>query len=238
MSENSDPRPEPAAPQAPRPSEAETVPLEPLGSPGAGVQPEQQVQAYAQPAQPYAQPAQAQPAQAHAQPAQPYAQPLHPPGQPFVQPQPAAQPQPHSHGQQPFQAPQGQLFPAPQGQPFAQQQPLPPAYTHAPVQPYAQPYPQSPFGPPAYLQMAAQPKNSPATAALTLGIIASALLITIVGFMFVPILSILSTIFGCIGISTANKMNGLGKGKAITGLVLGAVPLAILVLVFWGSTLQ
>lgn len=242
----------PAAGQMPQRPEAFTQP-DPRVQPHPQVQPLPQQRAAQQQARPQAQPF--QPAQPQTQP-QPQPQ-AHPQAQPYppasTYPSASFQPQPtqpqHYATQQaypPISAPAypGQQAPhhyapaaQPYGQPVAQpiQQGFPQQFPGAPV---VQPYAQTPFGPPAYVQMVPRLRNSPATAALTLGIICLVFLITIIGFVFVPILSILSTIFACIGISIANKMNGFGKGKAITGLVLGLVPLAILVLVFWGSSIS
>lgn len=77
-------------------------------------------------------------------------------------------------------------------------------------------------------QMMAPASNGMATGALIMGIIAAVLawipLINVLAW----ILGILAIIFGIIGIVKAGKMNGLGKGKAMTGLILG-----ILAIVFF-----
>jgi len=63
-------------------------------------------------------------------------------------------------------------------------------------------------------------KNSMATASLVLGIIAAILAFIPLMGIFSWILAILAIIFGGIGLSKVSK-TGLGKGKSITGLVLG-----------------
>lgn len=267
MSENNDPRPEPTTPTAgtPTPAQAETVPLEPLEKAGSEVDAPQSADAQPtlvldedlsaenpaeqdrapQPAAPATAPASQAPttatapapaaqSNASASAAQPqYAAPAAP--QPQYAPQ-YAQPS-HPHPQQAFPV-QPYVQPVQQHPQPVQPYPQPVQQHPQPVQPYPQPgYAQTAYRPPAYVRMIAQPTNSPATAALVLGIIACVLLITIVGFMFVPILSILAIIFGCVGIGSASKVQGFGKGKAITGLVLGVVPLVILIIAFWGFSI-
>ncbi len=76
-------------------------------------------------------------------------------------------------------------------------------------------------------QMMAPASNGMATGALIIGIISLV-------FSFVPVLNILcwilgilAIVFGIIGMVKAGKMNGLGKSKALTGLILGVVSIVL-----------
>lgn len=76
-------------------------------------------------------------------------------------------------------------------------------------------------------QMMAPASNGMATGALIIGIISLV-------FSFIPllnilcwILGILAIVFGIIGMVKAGKMNGLGKSKALTGLILGVVSIVL-----------
>lgn len=109
------------------------------------------------------------------------------------------------------------------------QQPTTPPQYQPPVQQYA---PQQQYQQPQYMQLVKPPSNGLATASLVLGIITAVFFFTIIGWIFVPILGLLAIIFGIIGMSTAGKLNGLGKGKAITGLILGFSPI-VLTVIFW-----
>ncbi len=87
--------------------------------------------------------------------------------------------------------------------------------------------PMMPMGapPPMYLHPAMPPQptaNSIANTGGTLGIIAFVLgWIPILGIFVGWPLGVLAIIFGALGIGRANRMGGLGKGMAVTGLVLG-----------------
>lgn len=90
--------------------------------------------------------------------------------------------------------------------------------THAPVQP--------PAAPP-YTKA---PSNGLATAGMVLGIIGTVLAL-------IPILGIVGAIVGGVGLVLAifgflaSRKHGVGKGKAIAGLVLGAASIIIFVLI-------
>ena len=70
-------------------------------------------------------------------------------------------------------------------------------------------------------------RNSAATAALVLGIVGFVLMgiPLFIGWVFGGIPDILAVIFGIIGISRSGQLGGVGKGPAITGLVLASVSL-------------
>lgn len=75
----------------------------------------------------------------------------------------------------------------------------------------------SPYGPGSTVPA----KNSAATAALVLGLVS-----LVTSLLFLP--SILGMIFGFIGVNRASRMTPpVGKGKAITGIVLSAVGLLL-----------
>lgn len=101
-------------------------------------------------------------------------------------------------------------------------------------QPHTQHYApqQAPYGQPQYMQLVKPPSNGLATASLVLGIITAVFFLTIIGWPLVPILGLLAIIFGFIGLSNAGKQNGLGKGKATAGLILGFSPI-VLTIIFW-----
>jgi hypothetical protein len=93
-----------------------------------------------------------------------------------------------------------------------------------------------------YQQVVKAPSNGMAIAALVLGIVAIVtgvwIPIPILGLVmmflaFAP--AVLAVIFGHVGIRNAGRLGGLGRGAALTGLVLGYVTLAISVLTtgFW-----
>ncbi|MBV9099857.1 MAG: DUF4190 domain-containing protein [Candidatus Dormibacteraeota bacterium] len=88
----------------------------------------------------------------------------------------------------------------------------------------------SPY-PPQQQWSPAAPKNGIATAAGVLGIISI--------FIFGLILGILAIIFGSIGLRNANRMGGLGRGMALTGIVCGIIGLVawivIIALIFGAS---
>lgn len=92
-----------------------------------------------------------------------------------------------------------------------------------------------------YQQVVKAPSNGSAVTSLILGIVA----IVIGIWSFVPILGIgaaftsfipalLAIIFGHVGLKNAAR-NGVGRGQAMTGLILGYVTLGIIVAttVFW-----
>ncbi len=114
------------------------------------------------------------------------------------------------------------------------QQPATPPQYQPPVQQYApqQQYQQPQYAQPQYMQLVKPPSNGLATASLVLGIITAVFFFSIIGWLFVPILGLLAIIFGTIGMSTAGKLDGLGKGKATAGLILGFSPIVLTVL-FW-----
>ena len=96
-----------------------------------------------------------------------------------------------------------------------------------------------------YHQVLRPPSNSMAIAALVLGIVAIVLgvwiIVPIVGLVFaflsfVP--AVLAAIFGFLGLRQSNQV-GVGRGPAVTGLVLGGLTLAIGVLttMFWIVTI-
>jgi hypothetical protein len=106
--------------------------------------------------------------------------------------------------------------------------------------------PTSPYGPSQtiYQQVVRPPSNGMAVAALVLGIVAIAVgfwsIIPILGlvaafFAFVP--AVLATIFGVVGRTRSKALGGLGRGQALTGAILGAVTLGIIVLVTMGWVL-
>lgn len=88
-----------------------------------------------------------------------------------------------------------------------------------------------------YQQVVKAPSNGMAVAALILGIVAIVtgiwIPIPILGLVmmflaFAP--AVLAVIFGHVGIRNSARLGGLGRGAALTGLVLGYVTLAISVL--------
>lgn len=94
---------------------------------------------------------------------------------------------------------------------------------------------------PVTYQVVKAPSNGAAVTALVLGIIALVIgiwsPIPIVGIVpafiaFLP--SVLAAVFGHVGLNQAAK-NGVGRGQAMTGMILGYATLAIIVLVtvFW-----
>jgi hypothetical protein len=121
-------------------------------------------------------------------------------GQPPYDP---GQPQPQPYGQQPYGTPQqpayGQQQPAyGQPQPTYGQQPY-----GAPQSPYGAP--QSPYGAPT------PQTNGLATAGLILGILPT---------------GIIGLIFSILGLNRAGKIGGVGKGKALVGLILSILWIA------------
>ncbi len=77
--------------------------------------------------------------------------------------------------------------------------------------------------------MPAVASNGLATAALVLGILGA--VIEWAGILTFAA-GVLAIVFGAIGISKAGQLGGLGKGRALAGLLLGC--LAIIAYLFWG----
>lgn len=77
------------------------------------------------------------------------------------------------------------------------------------------------------------PRNGTGTAAGVLGILAIILTFIPYASFIGIVLGILAVILGAVGISRANRLGGIGKGMAVTGLVLGliAVVLAVILLI-------
>ena len=105
--------------------------------------------------------------------------------------------------------------------------PYPPGAGPYPVPPGAYP-PPPPFGAP-YPYAPGQTGNGYAVTALVLGLV-SLFLSWFPGVDWV--LGALAIIFGAVGISTARRRGGAGRGMAIAGLVLGVVT-AVLGIIFW-----
>ncbi|MDQ1555779.1 MAG: hypothetical protein QOI02_781, partial [Actinomycetota bacterium] len=51
-----------------------------------------------------------------------------------------------------------------------------------------------------------------------------------VGLFFCWLPAMLGIIFGCVGLSTANRLNGLNKAAATWAIILGASPIPIVIL--------
>lgn len=96
-----------------------------------------------------------------------------------------------------------------------------------------------PYGPSQtiYQQVVRPPSNGMAVTAMVLGIVAISVgfwsVIPILGlvaafFAFVP--GLLAIIFGVVGRTKSVALGGVGRGQAITGIVLGSVTLGIIVL--------
>lgn len=101
-------------------------------------------------------------------------------------------------------------------------QPPPPPYSGQPA-----PYPV-----PVTVQ-----KNGFATAALVLGIVGFVVtgIPLFIGLFLGGPMDILAIVFGILGIRKAAALNGVGKGAAITGLVLGSI--AFISIFFGAGTL-
>lgn len=106
--------------------------------------------------------------------------------------------------------------------------------------------PTQPYGPSQtiYQQVVRPPSNGMAVTAMVLGIVAISVgfwsVIPILGlvaafFGFVP--GLLAVIFGVVGRTKSIALRGVGRGQAITGIVLGSVTLAIIVLTTAGWVL-
>jgi hypothetical protein len=84
--------------------------------------------------------------------------------------------------------------------------------------------------PPGYYapqQYAVAPTNGAGVTGGVLGIIAVVLsFVPFIDFIAV-VLGVLAIIFGAVGVGRANRMGGIGKGMAITGVVCGIVALVI-----------
>ena len=109
-------------------------------------------------------------------------------------------------------------------------QPQPYYQPQAPVypQPMAQ-YPQQPYYQ-AQQQFVGGQSNGAGTTAGVLGIIAVILMFIPVADFGGNLLGVLAVIFGIVGISRANRIGGVGKGMAITGLVLGLIAVLVSVI--------
>jgi len=94
----------------------------------------------------------------------------------------------------------------------------------APPPAYPPPPPGAPYG---YAPV--QTGNGYATTALVLGLVS----IVVSWFPFVDwVLGALAIIFGAVGISTAGRRGGAGKGMAVAGLALGLATV-VLGIIFW-----
>lgn len=95
-------------------------------------------------------------------------------------------------------------------------------------------HPPTAYAPPApgYGAPHQPPSNPLATPAMVLGIVGLSISwIPFLGIFSLP-LGILATVFGGIAVSKATKLGGLKKSHAITGIVCGAVTLAVWFLFF------
>lgn len=92
------------------------------------------------------------------------------------------------------------------------------------------------------VQLQRPPSNGLAITAMILGIVAIAigvwsvipfLGIVAAGLAFVP--AVIGVVLGHMGVKQAQRMGGIGRGQAMTGLVLGYVTVGIIVLttMFW-----
>lgn len=103
-------------------------------------------------------------------------------------------------------------------------------------------YPSQPQQQVIYQQVVRAPSNGMATTSLVLGIVAIVtgvwVLIPLVGmfFGFIAFLpGVLAAVFGHVGMSRSVTIGGIGRGSAMTGLILGYVTVGLIVLttVFW-----
>ncbi|MGA3183692.1 MAG: DUF4190 domain-containing protein [Candidatus Dormibacteria bacterium] len=104
--------------------------------------------------------------------------------------------------------------------------PYPPEAGSYPVPPGG--YPPPPYGAPYPYALAAT-GNGYAITALVLGLV-SLILSWFPGVDWV--LAAVAIIFGAVGISTASRRGGAGRGMAIAGLVLGVITV-VLGIIFW-----
>ena len=98
------------------------------------------------------------------------------------------------------------------------------------------PVPQRPvFNEQVYVQQVVVVKNGMATAALVLGIVGIVLTFIplFIGYFLGGLPDILAVIFGIVGIVKSGP-TGVGRGAAVTGLVLGG---AAIILMFFGAGL-
>ncbi len=139
-------------------------------------------------------------------------------------------------GSQTFGSAEGGTNPRPALPPPPTQPPPPPLppVPHTPPHTYLpQPYPPQAYGaapsafPPygaPYRQAAWPRSNGVATAAFVVGVIAIVL-------SWVPLFDIVlaapAVILGGLGVTRANRMEGMGKGLAIAGLILGAISILV-----------
>jgi len=118
------------------------------------------------------------------------------------------------------QSPYGQPDPYNQPNPYGQPNPYAQANPYGPPSPYGQPgYPQPYGGVPPYFP-AAPPRNGMATASMVLGIVSTALFFF--SFFDLPI-AIVGFILGLVALKRSKLLAGVGRGPAITGIILSVV---------------
>ena len=136
---------------------------------------------------------------------------------------------------QPLLSPDGRYFwDGAEWRPASELAPVVETPQYQPVQP--QPVQPQYYAPQAYYPVAAQPmyaqpigvrpSNGVGTAAGVLGILAAILMFVPVADYAAIVLGVLAVIFGGVGISRANR-TGVGKGMAVTGLVLGLIAIIV-----------
>jgi hypothetical protein len=79
--------------------------------------------------------------------------------------------------------------------------------------------------PPAILRLA--PRNGAGVAALAVGAVALALVVTVVLFPVGGLLGILAMLLGAIGVSRVARWRAFNRGQALAGLLLGALALLL-----------
>jgi hypothetical protein len=87
------------------------------------------------------------------------------------------------------------------------------------------PTPAYPYAGVAYPATYPGPTNGLATASLVLGIVG-----VVMCTLVLP--SVLAVVFGIVGVTTANRLGGAGKAKAVWGLALGGIALVVLTVAF------
>lgn len=137
-----------------------------------------------------------------------------------------ASPPPNPGDTDPLSEPPADPYPTGAGDYPPETSPYPPGAGSYPLPPAAYP-PPPPFGAP-YPYAPPQTGNGYAIAALVLGLV-SLILSWFPGVDWV--LAALAIIFGAVGISTAARRGGVGRGMAMAGLVLGVVT-AVLGIIF------
>jgi hypothetical protein len=107
-----------------------------------------------------------------------------------------------------------------------------------PPQPPSGNYPQQPEGPPGYPQQQyygqqpyyAPESNGVAVAGGVVGIVSLVLaFIPFIDFIAIPG-GIAAIILGAIGLQRANRMGGMNRGMAITGIVTGSITIALTII--------